>query len=190
MAEAIKPSAALALLLHRQSCGALAEPAPRDETLRLIMQAALRVPDHQHLRPYKFIIAERDGLDRLGAIMQRAAIATDKPDDVVRRAPGMPRRAPMVIIVVASPKPHDAVPVFDQQLTAGCAVMAMQMAAQALGFGGIWRSGWFMYDRGLHRDLNLSDEEQIVGFLYVGTPQRELPPPPVAVDAERYMVWL
>jgi hypothetical protein len=142
----------LQFLLHRQSCAALGEPAPGADALRLIFQAALRGPDHLRLRPYAFIVAAGEGLNGLGAIMQRAAIAAGKPDDVVRRAPNMPRRAPMVIIVVASPKPHDLVPVFDQQLAAGCTVMTMQMAAQALGFGGIWRSGWFMYDRGMHRE--------------------------------------
>jgi nitroreductase len=139
------------------------------------------------LHPYTFIVATGDGLDRLEAIMQRAAIATGKPDDVVQRAIRMPKRAPMVIIVAATPTPHDVVPVFDQQLTAGCAVMAMQMAAQALGFGGIWKSGWFMYDRGLHRELGLAEQDQIVGFLYLGTPQRELPPPPPAEDIDSYV---
>jgi nitroreductase len=177
----------LLFLLQRQSCGALAAPAPDPAALRVIFQAALRVPDHQHLRPYSFIVATGDGLDRLGAMMQRAVIAAGKPDDIVQRAIGMPKRAPMVIVVVATPRPHDVVPVFDQQLTAGCAVMAMQMAAQALGFGGIWRSGWFMYDRGLHRDLGLAGQDQIVGFLYLGTQQRELPPPPPAEDVDAYV---
>jgi nitroreductase len=180
----------LQFLLQRQSCGALGAPAPEGEALRLIVQAALRVPDHQRLHPYEFIIATGEGLQRLGAIMQRAAIAAGKPDDVVQRAIRMPGRAPMVITVVATPKPYDGVPVFDQQLAAGCAVMAMQMAARALGFGGLWRSGWFMYDRGLHAELGLRDEDQIVGFLYVGTPQRELPPPPIIEDADSFVRWL
>lgn len=180
----------LQFLLQRQSCATLGEPAPGADALRLIVQAALRGPDHLRLRPYTFIVAAGEGLNRLGAIMQRAAVAAGKPDDVVRRAPNMPRRAPMVIIVVASPKPHDLVPVFDQQLAAGCTVMTMQMAAQALGFGGIWRSGWFMYDRGLHRDLGLADDEQIVGFLYLGTPQRGLPPVPVVENTDEYIRWL
>jgi nitroreductase len=81
------------------------------------------------------------------------------------------------------------VPVFEQQLAAGCAVMAMQMAARALGFGGIWRSGWFMYDRGLHRDLHLRDQDQIVGFLYLGTP-RAAPAPPPDIDADSFVRWL
>jgi nitroreductase len=180
----------LQFLLRRQSCGALGLPAPDGDALRLIVGAALRVPDHQRLHPYVFIIASGEGLQRLGAIMQRAAIAAGKPDDVVQRSVRMPSRAPMVIIVAATPRPHDAVPVFDQQLAAGCAVMAMQMAAQALGFGGMWRSGWFMYDRGLHAELGLRDEDQIVGFLYVGTPLRELPPPPDVADADSFVRWL
>jgi nitroreductase len=180
----------LRFLLRRQSCGALEAPAPGGETLDLIIQAALRVPDHQRLRPYGFIVAAGDGLQRLGAIMQRAAIAAGKPDDVVQRSIRMPGRAPMVIVVVSTPQPSELVPVFDQQLTAGCAVMAMQMAAQALGFGGIWRSGWFMYDRGLHRELDLRDEDQIVGFLYLGTPKAVPPAPEPVADRDSFVRWL
>ena len=189
MHERVNLADRLGILLQRQSCGALEAPAPEGEALQLIIQAALRVPDHQRLHPYAFIIASGDGLQRLGAIMQRAAIAAGKPADVVRRSIRMPSRAPMVIVVVVTPRPHDVVPVFDQQLAAGCAVMAMQMASQALGFGGIWRSGWFMYDRLMHRELDLRDEDQIVGFLYLGTPKAVVPSPP-AIDSDSFIRWL
>ena len=82
----------------------------------------------------------------------------------------MPHRAPLVIIVAARARASKIVSLFEQQLTAGCAVMAMQMAAVAQGFGGIWRSGWPMFDRSLHEALELADDDQIVGFLYLGTP--------------------
>ena len=42
--------------------------------------------------------------------------------------------------------------------------MAMQMAAVALGYGGVWRSGWRMFSRHLHAALDLSPADQIVGF--------------------------
>lgn len=180
---------ALALLLRRRSCHALRSPAPSGEALELILRAALRVPDFQRLRPFRFLVAADDGLDRLGAMMHRAAIAAGKPREVVDRAPRMPLRAPMVVVVAATPKPSDLVPVFDQQLAAGCTVMAMQMAAQALGFGGIWRSGWLMYDRVLHGELGLHEVDQIVGFLYLGTPDRE-PGPPPADRPDDFVRWL
>ncbi len=179
----------LQFLLQRHSTGALTEPAPDATALDLIIQAGLRAPDHGHLRPYSFIVATGDGITRLGALMQKAAIAAGKPDSVIQRAPEMPKRAPMVIIAVTKPVAHDGVPVFEQQLATGCAVMAMQMAAQTLGFGGIWRSGWFIFDRGFHRDLGLADEDQIVGFLYLGTPRAETAAP-AAEDASKFMRWL
>ncbi|HLN24312.1 MAG TPA: NAD(P)H nitroreductase [Patescibacteria group bacterium] len=183
-------NAALSLLLGRRSCHALSEPAPEGAALDRIFQAALRVPDFQRLRPFRFIVAVGEGRDRLGQMMQRAAVAADKPDDIVERAPRMPLRAPMVITVAATPKPSTVVPVFDQQLAAGCTVLAMQLAAQAQGFGGVWRSGWLMYDRGFHSDLGLAEGDQIVGFLYLGTPNH----PPAASaksdDPGDFVHWL
>jgi nitroreductase len=179
----------LQFLLQRHSVSALTEPAPDAGALDLIIQAGLRAPDHGHLRPYSFIVATGDGIGRLGTLMQRAAIAAGKPDSVIQRAPEMPKRAPMVIIAVTKPVAHDGVPVFEQQLATGCAVMAMQMAAQTLGFGGIWRSGWFIFDRGFHSDLGLADEDQIVGFLYLGTPRAEVPVPPKD-ETTKFVRWL
>ncbi|MNG31571.1 putative NAD(P)H nitroreductase YdjA [compost metagenome] len=51
--------------------------------------------------------------------------------------------------------------------------MAMQMPAQAQGFNGIWRSGWFIFDEHINAGLGLAEEDQLVGFLYLGTPMLE-----------------
>jgi nitroreductase len=181
---------ALELLLKRRSCRQLAEPGPTDQELELILQAALRVPDFKHLRPFRFLAARGEGLDRLGLAMSRAAVAAGQPEAVIANAPRMPRRAPLVIVVVASPKPSEIVPVFDQQLCAACTVLTMQLAARALGYGGVWRSGWVMYDRGFHRELGLAETEQIVGFLYLGTPAQTEETAPRTDDAGSYLAWL
>lgn len=47
----------------------------------------------------------------------------------------------MIIAVVAKCQAEHKVPVWEQEMSAGCAVMAMQMAAVAQGFNGIWRTG-------------------------------------------------
>ncbi len=150
----------------------------------------MRVPDFQRLRPYEFILASGAGLDKLGALLQRAALAAGHAPDVIARAPRMPHRAPLVVVVAARARASKIVSLFEQRLTAGCAVMAMQMAAVAQGFGGIWRSGWPMFDRSLHDGLELAPDDQIVGFLYLGTPADapgEQAPP---VDPENFIRWL
>lgn len=180
---------AIELLTTRRSCAALKAPAPEGEALEIILQAALRVPDFQGLRPYEFILAKDEGLHRLGALLKQAAIASGQPPENVARAPKMPLRAPLLIIVVAKARKSVVVKRLEQQMTAGCAVMAMQMAAVALGFSGIWRSGWPMFDRGLHEALGLGPDDQIVGFLYLGTAVTT-PSPAKPVDAAPYMRWL
>ena len=175
---------ALKLLLGRRSSKALEAPGPQGEALETILQAALRVPDFLELRPYEFLIAEGDGRERLGQLFREAAIAAGRPETDIKRAPSMPLRAPVVITVVARARESDTVDLLEQRMTAGCAVMAMQMAALALGFGGIWRSGWLMFNRRLHGCSGLGSEDQIVGFLYLGTPKKPLEPPPRVASGE------
>ena len=180
---------ALSLLLHRQSIAQLQEPAPCGETLEQILQAGLRAPDHGALHPWLFLVAEGDGRQRLGDLLAEVAQARGMAPDDIEKARTAPLRAPLVITVVARVQHHDKVPPLEQQLSAGCAAMAMQMAAQALGFGGIWRSGWFIFDRLIHQGLGLHESDQIVGFLYLGTPvTTPKPPRPLVSDAfTRYL---
>ncbi|WP_024871463.1 NAD(P)H nitroreductase [Tolumonas lignilytica] len=181
--------AGLSLLLNRASCGLLQMPAPSGEVLEHILQAGLRAPDHGHLQPFRFLLAEGSGLNRLGTLLADSARADGAGEDVVERATQMPLRAPLVITVVAKVTPHNKVPDFEQHLAAGCAVMAMQMAAQAQGFGGIWRSGPLMYSRKLHELLGLAEQDQIVGFLYLGTPATTLREPSFVNSAE-FVRWV
>ena len=55
---------ALQLLLNRSSQPKLTAPAPAEEALENIKQAALRAPDHGNLKPWRFIVCEGKGLKR------------------------------------------------------------------------------------------------------------------------------
>lgn len=182
--------AALAWLLGRRSSHTLAAPGPSGEELALILEAALAVPDFGRLRPYRFLAAAGAGLERLGQALQRAAIAAQKPPALVERAPRMPQRAPLVIVAIARPKADKTVPAFDQTLCAAGTVLMMQLAARALGYGGVWRSGWPMYDPAVAAELGLEDGERIVGFLYLGTPRDGAEPARPAEDPFAYLRWL
>lgn len=165
---------ALELLLHRHSNPRLVEPAPTGEQLEALFKAGLRAPDHGALMPWEFIVFSGEQRHRLGDIMADAASTKGEAADAIEKARQAPLRAPLIITVVAKVKEHDKIPRLEQELSAGCAVMGMQMAALAQGFNGIWRTGWFAFDRGVHQALGLNEADQIVGFLYLGTAQTEV----------------
>ena len=77
---------ALTLLLNRSSQPRLTAPAPSGDALENIMQAALRAPDHACLTPWRFIVCEGKGLDKLGSLYEQSAIDNDKSEKEIERA--------------------------------------------------------------------------------------------------------
>ena len=179
---------AITLLTTRYSSPRLTEPAPSGEALSLIKQAALRVPDHGGLKPWRFVVfSGRVALSKLGDIFAEAAVEDDPSiaNELLERARQLPLRAPMVIACIAKCTEHHKVPVQEQVQSAACAVMAMQQAAFALGFGGIWRTGAYTQYEFVKQTLGLGEDDEIVGYLYLGTcangaPERK------AVDSSAY----
>ncbi len=169
---------AITLLTTRYSSSRLTEPAPAGEALEIIKQAALRVPDHGGLKPWRFVIfSGKPALSKLGDIFAEAAVEDDPSiaNEILERARQLPLRAPMVIACIAKCTEHHKVPVQEQVQSAACAVMAMQQAAFALGFGGIWRTGAYTQYEFVKQALGLGDDDEIVGYLYLGTTTAEAP---------------
>ncbi|KHA61796.1 nitroreductase [Vibrio variabilis] len=161
---------ALELLLNRRSIAKLSAPAPEGKALENIIRAGLRAPDHAGLTPWRFVISQGSGLNKLSDILVKAAVEDKSDDAVIEKVKNAPFRAPMVITVIAKVTEHEKVPAFEQHLSAGCAVQAMQMAAVAQGFQAFWRSGKWMFHPTVHKAFGLEGEDEIVGFLYLGTP--------------------
>ncbi|OUL56829.1 NAD(P)H nitroreductase [Pseudoalteromonas ulvae] len=162
---------ALELLLHRQSDARLTQPGPSPEQLSIIQQVALLAPDHGALTPWQFILVEGEGRDRLGELFYRSAIASNLDERNIERSKSLALRAPLVIICIAKHTQNNKVPRIEQVQSAGCAVFAMQQAAFAQGLGGVWRTGHYAQCPIVKEELGLTNEDELVGFLYLGTPE-------------------
>ncbi|WP_343552724.1 NAD(P)H nitroreductase [Pantoea sp.] len=180
---------ALDLLVNRRSASRLAEPAPAGEALQNILHAGLRAPDHGTMQPWRFVIVENEGRERFSQLLEQAARESQLDEKAIDKATSAPFRAPMIITVVARCEENAKVPHWEQLISAGCAVMAMQMAAVAQGFNGIWRSGPWT-DHALVRDaFGCREQDAIVGFLYLGTPQLKANTTVVAPDTAEFVSY-
>ena len=162
---------ALTLLVNRRSASRLVDPAPAGEQLENIVRAGMRAPDHGTLQPWHFFIIEGEGRDRFSHLLAEGAVAAGQDEKGIVKARSAPFRAPMIIAVVAKCQAEHKVPVWEQEMSAGCAVMAMQMAAVAQGFNGIWRTGALTESPVVRDGFSCGEHDKIVGFLYLGTPQ-------------------
>lgn len=86
--------------------------------------------------------------------------------------------APEVVAVIACLTPGHKIPEQEQLLSGGAVCFALLQAAQALGFGAQWLTGWAAYDPAVMRLLGLGDNERVLGFIHIGTAKEEAPPRP------------
>ena len=162
---------ALEPLVNRRSACRLDEPAQAGEQLENNLQAGRRNPDHGTLQPWHFWVIEGEGRERFSELLSRGAVESGQDEKAIDKAHNAPFRAPMIIAVVAKIVDNPKVPAWEQEMSAGCAVMAMQMAAVAQGFNGIWRTGPLTESEVVRAGLQCREQDKIVGFLYLGTPQ-------------------
>jgi len=171
--------AALEALDQRRSVPAmqLGEPAPEEATLLRMLESAVRVPDHGKKVPFRFLRLQGQARHQLGDYLVRRS--RERDPDVSDAALDKDRqrfsRAPLVIVVVAHIEDSPKVPASEQLMTAGCVCFALLQAAQAFGFGAQWLTAWMATDAGVHEQLGLAANEQVAGFIHIGTPASDVP---------------
>lgn len=163
----------LELLLTRRSVPPrlLSLPAPTPSETATLLTIASHVPDHARLTPWRFIVIDHAGGERLGERIA-AVYAADHPDappaalEVER---GRLVRAPLVIAIVSSPRDNPKAPELEQVLSAGAAGMSLLLAVHAMGYAANWHTEWYATDERITSELGLAEGERVAGFVHIGT---------------------
>jgi nitroreductase len=156
----------------RSSAGRLTEPGPSPEQLSRILEAAGHAPDHGRLRPWRFAVLDADARKRFAdavveARRSRAPTPTAEQLQIERDKVG---RSPTLVVVGCSVLPgNPKVPEIEQVVAVGAAVQNLFLAAHALGFGVMWKTGPAAYDAGVKAAVGLRAEDHIVGIMHLGT---------------------
>ena len=114
-------SSTLALLATRRSGKPrdMVAPGPSDDQLEAMLAAAVRVPDHGKLNPWRFVIVGDDQRDRLGDLLVDAY--EHRPDASAAEVEGVrafAHHAPALVVALSSPVVPHKIPVWEQELSA------------------------------------------------------------------------
>ena len=170
----------LDFLLQRRSAKAamLGEPGPSQAQLETILTAAVRVPDHKKLEPWRFVIFEGEARAAFGRVLLKACLAEDKETPSAARLETERTRllrAPTVVAAISRVTPNPAAPEWEQVLSCGAACFNLCLAANALGFGTCWITEWYSYSPAVRTGLRLAANERMAGFVYIGTAKERQP---------------
>ncbi len=185
-------AAALDFLLNRRSRSAkvMTLPVPSRDQINLILTAATRVPDHGKLEPWRFIIVEHRAMARMASLAAARAKALGYDQEKTDKGRGQFDRGLLAVVVIASPKASEKVPVAEQTLSAGALCLGVLNAAEASGWAANWLSGWPSHDPDFIADaFGCAAHETLAGIIHIGT---EGPPAPdrPRPDVARLTTWM
>jgi len=170
----------LELLRTRRSVPSrsLGEPGPAPDELEALLAAAIRVPDHGKLTPWRVLLIRGDTRRQFGELL--AHIHQRKQPDLADAQLLKDRErynfAPLIVAVIAHiDAQHAKIPAQEQLLSAGYVAYNLLLGAQALGFGAQILTGWAAYDRDVAALLGLRENESVVAFVHIGTPREPAP---------------
>lgn len=170
-------STPLALLATRRSGKPrdMVAPGPDPAQIAAIVEIAARTPDHGKLAPWRFVVVATDRREAFAAMLE-AAYRAERPEAKRLEIEAMQQfahQAPALIVVLSSPR-ESHIPLWEQELSAGAATMNLLHAAHAEGFVAGWLTGWAAYSPAVLAGLGGRAGERIAGFVFIGSPSREL----------------
>lgn len=147
-------------------------PGPDDATLDRILRAAIRVPDHGMLAPWRIVVlrgpAKARYADAIADLYRR--LFPDATDEQVLNERRKPLLAPITLAVVAKLKPGHKIPEYEQLLSGAAVCQTLLLAAHGAGFAATWLTGWPAYRPEVVELLGFDPAtDKIVGFVHIGT---------------------
>lgn len=171
---------ALEAVRARRSWSKVTDEAPGHDELLTLIAAAGRVADHSSLHPWRLIELRGDDRLALGAAIAKAS-GQDEPST-------KPLRAPLLVAVVAVHRDSEKVPRWEQEAVASGVAHLLSLLLDEAGWGVIWRTGHYTRSKAVARAHGLAENEELLGWLYVGgKPERTRPQRRGELDARAFV---
>ncbi|MDI1314395.1 nitroreductase [Prosthecobacter sp.] len=169
------------LIRHRRSIKPVDMDATRSVERALLTQVledATWAPNHGMTEPWKFIVYQGAGRQRLAETMQRVYRETTPThefrEDKMKKMSENPLLAPVVIACVMERRGGAKIPELEEIEAVACALQNLQLSATAAGLGCYWSSPPLLSTREFAEWLQIGAEDRCVGLIYLGWPRAGL----------------
>lgn len=140
------------------------------EQILTILENANWAPTHKHTEPWRFKVMTGDALIKLSEFQgefYKQHTPSDKYSEIkYKKTIQNPLKSACVIAICMLKDPGETVPEWEEIAAVSCAVQNMWLTATAMGIGAYWST-----PNAIHAAddlLNLKEEEQCLGFFYMG----------------------
>ena len=152
---------------------------PDRAALEPILAAALRVPDHGMLTPWRVLVLQRAALLRIADLAEKRGQELGLDEVAIGKGRGQFERSHLAVAVLSAPVIPHTVPASEQVASAAALCMNIVNAAAAAGWAAQWLTGWVAHDAQLTAAAFGAKENQTVtGIIHIGAVDSETPDRP------------
>lgn len=168
----------------RKSIGKVKSDPIDKHQIETLLTLATRAPNHHHTEPWRFFVMMGEGRAILGEAYTKIALEKlDSPSEeqkatVADAQQAKARRAPVVIAVAVSFQSENDIEQKEDRAATHAAIQNILLGAHGMGLGAIWRTGAPAYHPYMKDAFRLKENEEMVGLIYIGQPDRDPEPKP------------
>ena len=144
----------------------------KDEDIKTILDAGIRVPDHGALNPWKIVVIKKEKLKTIDEEIILPEFKRENPnsnENNLQIEAKRLQRASVVLAVLSTPIEHPKIPKWEMVLSSGAVCMNLLSCAQSLGYAAQWLTEWYAYNNKMLEYLGgRPNIDQISGFIYLG----------------------
>jgi nitroreductase len=144
----------------------------KEEDIRSILEAAVWAPNHGNTEPWRFDVFLEEAKNKLADRLANAYLVNSDENQFKERKhlqlKEWPNKAACIIAVSMKKGNNSKIPSFEESRAVSCAIQNMLLTATSLGISSYWSTGIAVYSQEMKSFLSLSDEDEIIGLIYLG----------------------
>ena len=158
--------------------------------LEPILNAALRVPDHGMLTPWRVLVLQRAALLRVASIAEKRGQELGLDEVAIGKGRGQFERSHLAVVVISAPIIPHKVPRSEQVASAAALCMNIVNSAYAAGWAAQWLTGWVAHDEVFaHQAFSATAGQCVAGIIHIGAVDSESPDRP-RPDPAKIIEWI
>lgn len=143
-----------------------------DAIVSQLLELADWAPTHARTEPWRFIVYSGDAVKKFAndhAELYRSATPEDKFNlGRFEKLQTTGDKASHIIVAAMKRNAEHKIPAVEEIAATACAVQNILLGAETLGIAAFWSTGGMAHDPAMKNHLGLSEEDMVLGFIYLG----------------------
>ena len=141
-----------------------------DEQVKQLLELAYWAPTHGYTEPWRFTVYSNpaDFCNQHAKLYKQNTPAEAFTEAIYNNLYNQGNQASHIVIAVMQKGNLPKIPAFEEIAATACAIQNLLLGATALNIASYWGTGGMILKPAMKRYLNLRDEDEVMGVLYLG----------------------